>query len=195
MPDLKVIEGNGPEKEEKERQQALEWAKDDFSWAIREVAANMLRIIRGAGKPYELLLQMKRAIDAAIKFQEVHQHWPQDVIANELRVQCEDEKIYAGFREGKFIQADLDRWRDDGTFDRMIDEHTILRGALQAIASELIGQSTQKIAGERELRDGIRSWIRNREARAQKLKQAHKVEHVAQMPKKPKRSRKDGSLA
>ena len=71
MPDLTVIEGGGPEKDDRERQRARDRAKDDFSWAIREVAANILRIIRGAGKPYELVLQMQRAIDAAVKFREV----------------------------------------------------------------------------------------------------------------------------
>jgi hypothetical protein len=103
MPDLTVI-GGGPEKDDRERQRAREWAEDDFSLAIREVAANILRIIRGAGKPFELLLQMQKAIDAAVKFKEVHQHWPQEIITNDLQIQSEDERIC---REGKFPQATM----------------------------------------------------------------------------------------
>ena len=114
MPDLTVIDGGGPEKDERERQRARDRAKDDFSWAIREVAANMLRIIRGAGKPYELLPQMQRAINAAVKFKEVHQHWPQEVITNDLQIQSEDDKLC---REGKLPQATIDRWWEDGTFE------------------------------------------------------------------------------
>jgi hypothetical protein len=186
MPDLTVIDGGGPEKDERERQRARERAEDDFSWAIREVAANILRIIRGAGKPYELLSQMQRAIDAAVKFKEVHQHWPQEVITNELQIQREDERIC---REGKLPQTTIDRWWEDGTFDSMIAEHTILRGALQTIASELIGQSTQKSVGESELHDGIMSWIWNRDERKRKREQAHKAERGAQKSKKPKTSR------
>jgi hypothetical protein len=66
---FKVIDGDGPGKDERDREQQRERAKLEFSWAIRDTAANMLRIVRGAGKPYELLLQMKKAIDSAIKFQ------------------------------------------------------------------------------------------------------------------------------
>jgi len=57
---FKVIDGDGPGKEERDRDRDREWAKHEFSWAIRDTAANMLRIIRGAGKPYELLVQMKK---------------------------------------------------------------------------------------------------------------------------------------
>jgi hypothetical protein len=56
---FKVIDGDGPGKEERERQRRQEWAKDEFSGALREMAANMLRIVRGAGKGYELLRQMQ----------------------------------------------------------------------------------------------------------------------------------------
>jgi hypothetical protein len=104
-----------------------------------------------------------------------------------LQIQSEDEKICC---EGKLPQATIDRWWEDGTFDAMIAEHTILRGSLQTIASELIGQSTQKSAGKNELHDGIMSWIRNRDERRRKREQAHKAERGAQKSKKPKTSRK-----
>ena len=55
---FKVIDGGGPGKEERdkaqeerEKERQREWATSEFSWAIRETAANMIRIIRGAGKP------------------------------------------------------------------------------------------------------------------------------------------------
>ena len=86
---FKVIEGDGPGKEERDKERQREWATSEFSWAIRETAANMLRIIRGAGKPYQLLMQMKKTIDSAINFQELHGYWPNDVMANKLRLQDE----------------------------------------------------------------------------------------------------------
>jgi len=85
----------------------------------------MLRIIRGAGKPYELLVQMKKAIDSAIKFQELYGYWPFDVITNDLLVEDEMETFLARGREGTTDQATIDRWWKDGTFDRMMAEHTI----------------------------------------------------------------------
>jgi hypothetical protein len=154
---FKVIDGGGPRKEERD----LERAKHEFSWAIRETAANMLRIIRGVGKPYELLMQMKKAIDSAIKFQDLHGYWPFDVIASDLLLEDEMETFLARGREG--------------TFDRMMAEHTMYRGALQAIASELIGQNTQKRSGESEFHEGLRQWMKIREERIQKEREAAKA--------------------
>jgi hypothetical protein len=101
---FKVTDGDGPGKDERDREQQREWAKHEFSWAIRDTTANMLRIVRGAGKPYELLIQMKKAIDAAIKFQELHNHWPSDVIANDLQLEDEMEKVMTRRREGTLDQ-------------------------------------------------------------------------------------------
>jgi hypothetical protein len=187
---FKVIDGDGPAKEERERERDREWAKLEFSWAIRDTAANMLRIIRGAGKPYELLFQMKKAIDSAIKFQELHHHWPSDVIANDLQLEDEMEKVLARGREGTLDQVTIDRWWKDGTFDRMMAEHTIHRGALQAIASELIGQNTQKRSGETEFHDGIRHWIRVRDERIQKDREAAKAARPAPPKRKPRKPTK-----
>jgi hypothetical protein len=113
--------------------------------------------------------------DSAIKFQELHNHWPDDVIANDLQLEDEMEKVLARRREGTLDQVTTDRWWKDGTFDRMMAEHTIYRGALQAIASELIGQNTQKRSGESEFHDGIRQWIRIRDERIQKDREAAKA--------------------
>jgi hypothetical protein len=169
---FKVIDGDGPGEEARDLERDREWAKHEFSWAIRDTAANTLRIIRGAGKPYELLLQMKKAIDSAIKFQDLHGHLPSDIIANDLRVEDEEETFLARAREGKINQTSIDLWREDGTFDRMSAENTMYRGALQAIASELIGQATQKRSGESEFHDGLREWMKIREERIRKDREA-----------------------
>jgi hypothetical protein len=61
---FKVIDGDGPGKEEGDREREREWAQGEFSYAIRDCAANMLRIVRGAGKGYEILRQMQTVIEA-----------------------------------------------------------------------------------------------------------------------------------
>jgi hypothetical protein len=162
---FKVIDGSGPTKEERDQQQEREWARSEFSWAIRDCAANVLRIIRGAGKPYELMRQMQKSLSAAVAFQEVHGYWPQDVIANDLRLEDETENYRARVREGTLEQSTFDRWSEDGTFERMDAKHTVYRAALQIVASQLIGQNVQETAGDREFHDGLRAYERTREER------------------------------
>ena len=191
---FKVIDGDGPGKEERDRDRDREWTKQEFSWAIRDTAANMLRIIRGAGKPYELLMQMKKAIDSAIKFQELHGHWPTDVIIDDLQVEDEMETFLARGREGTTDQATIDGWWKDGTFDRMMAEHTIYRGALQAIASELIGQNTQQRRGENEFHGGLRRWIEIREERIRKDREAARVNRPAPRKRKLRKPSKPVEL-
>jgi hypothetical protein len=173
---FKVIDGSGPGKEERDKAlqeekkaRDREYATSDLSWAIRETAANMLRIIRGAGKPYELLLQMKKVIDSAIKFQEVHGSWPNDVMANKLRLEDEMDDCLERGRAGDLAQVHIDRWMKDGTFERMSAEHTLYRGVLQIVASRMIGQNTQERAGDEEFHRGLRELEEIREKRRRKF--------------------------
>lgn len=160
---FKVIDGGGPGKEDRDKAEAdrdkerqREWAKDEFEQTLRDLAANMIRIVRGAGKGYELLVQMKRAIDSAIKYRDLHDYWPSDaVISTALRLEDEMETILARGRAGSLAQAQIDRWWKDGTFDRMLAEHAMYRGVLQIVASNLVGQTTQKSAGDREFYEGL----------------------------------------
>jgi hypothetical protein len=149
MPDFRIIDGGGPDKEDRERQQARERAKSDVERTACELAANILRIIRGAGKPHQVLLQMKAVIDSAVEFQKVHGYWPDDIIANELHLTSKDDEYWEGQREGRYTEEQVDRWLDDGEHERFLAEHTVQRGVLQTIASALIGQNTQQRAGER----------------------------------------------
>ena len=187
---FKVIDGDGPGKEERKRETDRRWAKQEFSQAIREVAANMLRIIRGAGKPYELLPQMKTAIDTAIKFQELHNHWPTDVIASDLLLDDGVETWLSRLRDGTIDQASIDRWWEDGTFEKMMAEHTISQGALRTIAAELVGQDLQKSHGKNEFHEGIFHWIRVRDERRQRAMEAAKAARPAPAKRKPRKPSK-----
>ena len=142
---FKVIDGDGPGKEERDKERQREWATSEFSWAIRETAANMLRIIRGAGKPYELLMQMKKTIDSAINFQELHGYWPNDVMANKLRLQDEVDDCLERGRSGALAQEHIDRWTKDCTFEQMSAEHTLYRGVLQRRKLKQRSQTTVSV--------------------------------------------------
>jgi hypothetical protein len=64
---------------------------------------------------------------------------------------------------GRFTQADMDRWYEDGTMDRKYADHAIKAGVLQIIASQFVGQTPQQRAGESEMSDGINKAIAARQ--------------------------------
>jgi hypothetical protein len=186
---FKVIDGDGPGKEEGDREREREWAQGEFSYAIRDCAANMLRIVRGAGKSYEILHQMQTVIEAAVKFQKAHGHWPSsDSIQRELALHDDYEQQLERQQEGKLSQETIDRWREDGMFDRMYAKHVMCKGALQIAASGLIGQDTQQRAGESELQQGIRLLEDAREKQARQLRAAARAKPKAAKRKSRKPS-------
>jgi hypothetical protein len=63
MADIRIVS------EQSEAEIERKPAEGELDWRLRELAANVLRIVRGAGKPYELLRQMQAVIDASVKFQ------------------------------------------------------------------------------------------------------------------------------
>jgi hypothetical protein len=176
---FKVIDGDGPGKEERERQRRQEWAKDEFSGALREMAANMLRIVRGAGKGYELLRQMQVVLEAAVKYRDLHDYWPShDLIGQAL--QLEDEIQLERGRAGTMEKDDIDRWSEDGTFDEMSAKHSLYRGVLQIIASALLEQTTQKAAGSREFHEALRDLEDIREKRRKRFLEEQRANRPAQ---------------
>lgn len=154
MPDFTVIDGGGPEGRDRL------FAEQELRDRLHETAANMLRIIRGAGKPYELITQFNEVVKAAIKFNSAFGHWPPPHVLGEMlamhdEAQAMDEKQ----ADGRFTKEDMDRWYEDGTMDRKYAIETIKAGVLQTIASQFVGQTLQKRAGESEMSDGINKVI------------------------------------
>lgn len=185
---FKVIDGGGPGKEERERERDREFAENAFSWAVRDCAANILRIIRGAGRPEDLLSQMAKVIHAADKFHGSHGHLPVDVIANDLRLKDALARWDDLKREGRILEEDINRWMRDGTFEREAAEHRMYRGALQSVASDLICQATQQRSGESEFHEGFRRLEELREERRRLDREAVQIARTAE--RRPKRSRK-----
>jgi hypothetical protein len=154
MADFRVIEGGG-----KRRNPEQDIAEQELADALRDAAANVLRTIRGAGKPYSLIEQFNEVIGAAIKFKEAAGHWPPSwILARALKLD-EVSEIYDGCKSGQIDQESTDRWKRDGTFERRYAERVIQRGVLQIIASKLLGQKVQVSAGESEMHQGIRDMI------------------------------------
>ena len=70
-------------------------------------------------------------------------------------VDYEDE-LRMGGRYGNITTEHIERWENDGTFDRIRAVDQICRGALQLVAARLLDQATQISAGEQELYGGVR---------------------------------------
>ncbi len=111
--------------------------------ALRELAANMLRVVRGAGRPYELLRQADRFLAVCEAYREAVGHYPPDQdLGAALQVHRELEPGI--FAESEYVIADA--------------REAMMRGGLQIAASRLLGQATQMRAGEAELFDGARRY-------------------------------------
>jgi hypothetical protein len=153
MADFRVIEGGGPEGRDRI------FAEQEFKDALRHAVANMLRIIRGAGRPFDLIVQMSDVVATAIKVRDATGRLPDDILQTVLHGTDEAMAISEKAQKGEIDEATIKRWQDDGTIDRLYAERNIKDGALQIIASQLVGQTLQERAGEKEMSDGISKAI------------------------------------
>jgi hypothetical protein len=124
-------------------------------WATRELAANMIRVIRGAGRPFHLfdqVLSLYRAIEDA----------PEGTTVGQIH-----EALEAALSNGI---------RDDEDSDLHGCVQEIERGALRTVAARLLGQQVQVSAGNRDLWDGfLRLEQRREELRKRRLEEARQT--------------------
>lgn len=133
-------------------------AANRVHWRYRELAANLLRVVRGAGSSADLLEQMAAVISASSELKDLEGYWPDSsVIEGALRLPDPGSRMQARVEEGRFSKEDIDRWERDGTLDVNWAEHEICRGVLQMCASGLLQQSTHRSVGHNEFRDGVRA--------------------------------------
>ena len=117
-------------------------AMDQVALQLRELTANLLRVTRGAGKPHEIGQQAQELINTMVKYRNaVGQSPSNEEIAGALDVSPDEN--YADQ-----ISADA--------LDQMHAKHNVVCGALQIVASRLLGQRTHETAGNQEMIQGIR---------------------------------------
>jgi hypothetical protein len=152
MPDDEKTTGDGFKKP---TEMQIDDAKNDVSWAVREMTSNLLRVLRGAGRPYDIGRLANETVRAFVSHQKIVGVWPNsDELAKMLAVGLEDRMLNRDDSSRRLADADL----------------TIIRGVLQVCASRLIGQTTQVCAGASEMgkglkyRDDIRDDLHRRDA-------------------------------
>lgn len=115
-------------------------AEIDLRWPLKRLAANIIRVVRGAGRPEEIGRQCAEVVQAYRDYYDALGEWPNSYLVAEM--------LSLRHRE---YQAKTDRaWEWEDAMRQMV------AGGLQMAASQLLEQNTQKQAGETEMFQGLR---------------------------------------
>ncbi|TIQ35967.1 MAG: hypothetical protein E5X48_11115 [Mesorhizobium sp.] len=136
-------------------------ARYEIEWPLRRLAANIMRVSRGAGEPYSVIQQCIDVVKGAQAFCDKCGDWPDD---NEVREALD-------FHDPRL--RDYTKPHDE----RSSAIEDIVEGALRLAAGRLLRQDLQERHGEKDLLEGIRrldhyhaeiraKWEAERRARA-----------------------------
>lgn len=125
-------------------------AEMDLRWVLKRMAANAIRVVRGAGRPEELGLQCAAVVKSYQDYHNASGEWPSpNLISNILSIRHRD------------YRSETDRaWEWEDAVRQMV------AGGLQIAASQLMEQNTQERAGVSEMFDGLRVIERQRRENA-----------------------------
>jgi hypothetical protein len=149
--------------EQSEADIAKSRSRDGLDYPLRALAANIIRIVRGAGQPHYLihhLAEVRKAFDA---YQVAHGHVPPGhEVQSVLSYKDEWDRAYPGIASGR---------ADDLDYELEHADRQMVRGALQLVASLLIDEThLQQDHGEQQLHRGAdlrhEARQRRREARS-----------------------------
>jgi hypothetical protein len=136
--------------ENSEAEIARQRAWSEVESHLRELAANFMRVTRGAGKPWEIGRQAQSLINAMQEHWDAVGHYPgSEAISNALSLDL-DPDVRARMSAENMVE--------------IYARQKIVRGCLQFAASHLLGQMTQESAGRSEMHDGMRDWDKAIEA-------------------------------
>ena len=125
-----VVSNNEQQIASAEKREAQERAARRLRSALRSHAANLIRVVRGAGKPHEVGKECSAIIEALHGYHEACGYWPLPEIISQA--------------------LDIDRPVDWGKYPaeglRLEAHEAIVRGSLQVAASRLAGQRTQELS-------------------------------------------------
>src|SRR5262245_54650182 len=109
MPDLRIAAEMSETEIKRERAAAILRA------SLRELTANLMRIVRGAGKPYDVGEQLVAALSAFKDYREAVGEWPsQYEISEALSIPNALDGLRQGKAEGRITAQDWEQWSADG---------------------------------------------------------------------------------
>lgn len=118
---------------------------------LRELAANIIRVVRGAGKPCNIMNQCTDFVNAVDRYHDQAGVWPSDWDINQA---------LSIHRELSLAEIDID-WEREAIYE------AAMRGSLQVAASRLAGQRVQEQRAESQVLDAVKGLMQHRE-KAQK---------------------------
>jgi hypothetical protein len=131
-----------------------DFAMQIVSVRLRELAGNILRVVRGAGRSYEIGRQAQDLIEALHAYRDAVGQFPaSEAIDAALHIETPDEQLNQMDDEQEMV---------------VTARQAIIRGALQIAASRLLGQRTQEAVGYSEMLNGARDMEKLREERRQR---------------------------
>jgi hypothetical protein len=117
--------------------------------AYNRLAANLLRVLRGAGDIGGVLHYAADYVAACERAREAGQY----PVSIQYSIPAAWDIIHSIGTED-----DQTRWMQDGTYEKEVAVHTIISGALQRVASELLDQKSQIARGKQEMNEDIRAY-------------------------------------
>lgn len=147
---MRIVSENTPEDIARNR------ASEDIQYALTHLAANILRMIRGAGKPNQFLEQLYRLTEAMSDYRNAGGHFP-------------DPALYARTLQLDTREDLLSRCSED---ERTRDsaEQMMIRGALQVVASRMLHQLSIEHTGHNEMYNGFYELERIREENRRRMR-------------------------
>lgn len=144
------------------------FAQGDVDAALRQLAANLMRVARGAGRPWELGPQAQLVVETMLAYREAVGCFPaSEAIAAAISLRNSQALIE---RVGEIARDELEAQQD------------IIHGALQIGASRLLGQMPQETMGRAEMMRGIRDL---REANAEHRRKWAKTQPASKATRRP----------
>jgi hypothetical protein len=128
--------------------------REEVGFVLREMAANLLRIIRGAGKGYHLMGEMIACVKAFQDFHDAHGHWPDSY---SIQKALEFDEVPSPPLDAP--DSHWDEWNVTNA------EMNVCKASLRIAAARLLEQKLQEDHGHNDLRAAIDGLERAREKR------------------------------
>lgn len=150
------------------------FAQRAFDAALLQLSANIIRVVRGAGRPYDVILQCSDVLQAALEVKEKTGRVPSDAaVANTLMLKHEEVTEYESFRS-----------------QRKLAMEQMISGALRVAAARMLDQRLQIDHGEKEMQSAYLSLDRVYEELRKKREVEAKKRRAKTAPRRKPAKRK-----